>query len=65
MNETVDKVMEELNNDNLFRRGQLKSAAEVVSQFLWIRQGLRNHVPTEEVDVIAAHLTAAVFGRLE
>ncbi len=42
------------------RRAQVKSAGNIIAQFLLIREGLQGRIPDDELSATAATLTAGI-----
>ena len=44
-------------------RDRVKSAGNLIAQFLIVRQGLEGRIPSEDLSATAATLTAAIWAR--
>ncbi len=58
---TIDEYIEGAQASDALRRAQVKSAGTIIAQFLLVRDGLAGRVAEENVDAIAATLTAGIW----
>jgi hypothetical protein len=56
----IREYVESAIDDESLERAHIKSAGNVIAHFLLVREGLTGHVPNEELNAVAATLTAAI-----
>ena len=60
-NITVAEYLEGALESEELQRKQIASAGTIISQFLLVREGLKESVGTAQLDAVAATLTAGIY----
>jgi hypothetical protein len=60
-NVSVHEYIDAAVSSETLERSQVKSAGNIIAQFLLVRKGLEGRIPSEDLSVTAATLTAGIW----